>query len=119
MYLGFQPTLTVETDRIDRVLKKVVKGIFYKLAGRPVRDTTEILLFSSEVLQQDGYDLLLPDDRPWTGFGDDVFLCKYVTDITYPDAMWCLMQFYGRYLIAGQTVPEELAHTPDTPNKPR
>jgi hypothetical protein len=108
LYIGRHPTFRIDSDRIDRVLRNVVKGIFYRVTGRPVQATTEILVWNREILKHDAYSSLVASMAPWTGFGDDVFGCRFVTDNTYPDVMICLMQFYRRFLFVGQTIPQEV-----------
>jgi hypothetical protein len=108
LYIGNHPTFKVDSDRIDRVLRNVVKGIFYRVTGRPVLATTEILILNQDVLKVDAYQSLVPRMRPWTGFGDDVFGCRFVTDNTYPDVMVCSIQFYRRFLFVGHTVEHNL-----------
>ncbi len=44
----------------------------------------------------------------WQSFGDDVFMCRYVTGRTVP-RINCLMQFYGRRLFVAEAMTKELA----------
>jgi len=109
IYLGRLPTFPVDSEKSGRVLKNVIKGIFYKVTGRPVKDTTEIHWWDASKLQNGSYEELVSRMSQWMCFADDVFACRYLTDLTYPDMMICQILFYRSRLFVGETIPEEVA----------
>ena len=107
LYLGRQPIMAVDGARLERVLKKIVCGVFYKITNRLVLPTTTVNVSRGTLSPEDAEVLF--ENRPPHGFGldDDVFACHYSTDRQYPDVMICQMQFYGWHSFVGRTIPAD------------
>lgn len=93
IFLGYQPTFTIDLGRIDRVLKNVVKGLFYVITNERLGEDREIGIW-------DVGDTLNANTRwfvdrmvSWQSFGDDVFMCRYGFNQGRDD-IYCLMRFY-------------------------
>lgn len=113
LLLGRHPVFDVDWPRIETVLKNVVKGVFYKLKGRPVPCECPVQVCRAEAAAtQPFFHSLVGMMVPWQGFGDDVFACRYVTDDRHDDALACLLMFYRFSIFFGMTMPASLRTTP-------
>jgi hypothetical protein len=93
LYLGYQPSFTIDTARIERVLQNVVKGLFYAVMGKPLAQGRVIRIDSVGDLMDENTRFFVGRMGPVLHFGDDVFACRY----TYPEDkedIACLMAFY-------------------------
>jgi hypothetical protein len=102
LYVGHGPQFDCDWDRIEVVLKNVMRGVFVTLMKYPMPQ--EMALTVGQV--RDEHDLLqlrrvITAMGPWMGFGDDVFGCRAVFHST-GTYMHCLMRFYRTVLFYGQ-----------------
>jgi hypothetical protein len=107
LYLGHAPQYTWNWDRIETVLKNVMKGIFFTLMKHPMPQEMELSIGHI----RDEHDLIQVNQVvnamcPWTGFGDDVFGCRAVFH-SQDKYMFCLMQFYRSERFYGRGVLRE------------
>ncbi len=111
IYLGHQPTVILDTPRINRVLENIVRGLYYHQTDTLLSTATKVRVYWPKELQapeiQSAIDYMR--DKPWHSFGDDAFLCKWVFNPAYPESMACLMQFYRSRVYFGWTMPDGLA----------
>lgn len=102
VYMGHQYGFPIDMKRMERVLGNVVKGIYYTLIGKPLPQTTKIVteIFEGERDLTKSMNEMLGE---WTGFGDDVFTCRFAfcDDL---DDMVCLLSFYRRKFYFCHTV---------------
>lgn len=97
LYVGHYGCFPIDYTRIERVLQKIVRGLFYAV-------TKQILPFDRFIRIRPVGSILDKEaswfaDRmyPWMTFGDDVFSCRYVFSKGLHD-MACLLGFYDRRL---------------------
>lgn len=110
LYIGMHPSFSIDRRRINRVLEKIVKGIFYKARGRPLSESTRIKIVDGpELLNPIFGPMLVHMPKEWSTFGDDVFGCKWLFDSRHNEAIACLMAFYRRRVFLGYAVPDGLA----------
>lgn len=111
MYLGKRPTIEIDRSRVDRVVAKICRGLYYLETGRPLPPVAV------------AHVILSPDDKvlthgvgqqfsqlPTRGTHPEVFRYKYMTvEGDSPGSVW-VMQFYEAvtFLVATYGV-EELA----------
>ena len=93
IFLGYHGSFGFEYQRINRVIKNVVKGLFYFLQGRPILSTTEISAYSHPNEPHPQTEWFINKMSPWYGFGDTVFGWRYVF-CENREQMACLMCFY-------------------------
>jgi hypothetical protein len=108
LYLGDAPSFTVDWPRIVRVLQNVVRGIYYKVQGKPLSTTATISIVQSNPKFESSCSSLIETMHQWIGFGDDVFACRYVSDNDHADTMACLMRFYQHRTFFGIALCPEL-----------
>jgi hypothetical protein len=93
LFLGYQPSFTIDWQRIDRVLKNIIKGIFYALTSEPLAQDRLIRVYRIEGDLLDKSTRYVVDRMgPWRSFGDDVFMCRYVFKEGMDDIA-CLLRF--------------------------
>jgi hypothetical protein len=98
------------------VLHNVMKGIFYSVQQQPIGQDVE---FRVDVATD---EVILPvadligSMSQWVGFGDDVFLCRYVFFPLQPQGLACLMKFYNRRVFLGLASPAESGSTTSGPS---
>jgi hypothetical protein len=113
LLLGRHPVFDVDWSRVETVLENVVKGVFYKLKGRPAPCECPIRVCRAEAAANEPFfNALVEKMVPWQGFGDDVFACRYVTDDRHQDALACLLMFYRFSVFFGMTMPASLRTEP-------
>jgi len=105
IYLGHAPSFKCDWQRLERVLKNVMRGVYYTVQGKPLPQRNEFLInvptdqqFLSEICQ---------NMVPWQSFGDTVFMCRYGFNSELPGAMAVLMVFYEFRVFLGITRPPE------------
>lgn len=94
IWVGNAPTFEVDWPRVERVIKNVAKGVYFETNRIPMPDDflIEVITIGTEQLAAE-VKPMIDQMVPWQGFGDDVFLCRYINS---PNRrrMNCLMQFY-------------------------
>lgn len=93
IYLGYQPTFTIDLRRIERVLQNVVKGMFYSLTEKRLGDDRSILVWGVGEILDENTRYFVDRMVGWQSFGDDVFMCRYGFAEGMKDIA-CLMRFY-------------------------
>lgn len=119
LYVGFAPAFEVDWPRMERVLQNVVKGIYYTAVGEPLPQECiigVIALNSRAIVEKcrPAIDQMVG----WQSFGDDVFMCRYVTGRSVP-RIACLMQFYRRRFFFGQAMTKRLIEEIESRQKQR
>jgi hypothetical protein len=107
LYVGKVPAFIVDWLRMERVLKNFVRGIYLTAVRQPLpADCLVAVAPLTQALAKDWRDMI---DLMvgWQSFGDDVFMCRYVTSRT-PPRINCLMQFYRRRLFVGEAMTKNL-----------
>ncbi|SRR6266849_892894 len=121
IFLGYQGSFAFEYQRIYRVMKNVVKGLFYFLQGRPLLSTTYIGVYDHPNDPHPQTESLVSKMSPWYGFGDTVFGWRHVF-CENMEQMACLMCFYQSklfYAITHDTRKEAKADESLTSGDPR
>ncbi|MCE9530026.1 MAG: hypothetical protein K8T89_02635 [Planctomycetes bacterium] len=109
IYLGHAPAFTVDTVRVERVLRNIMKGVFYSVREEPLPadfqfSFADVTHETPEAIRE-VIDMLPPE---WVGFGDDVFLCRYAIHPKYRGIMAALLQFYRNRTFFGLATPSDL-----------
>ncbi len=110
LYVGRTPVFDVDWTRMERVLQNVVKGIYYTAvkAPLPAECLIRVIDVTGKELPKDVATLIEQMVGPQS-FGDDVFVCRYVTISTSPfQRITCLMQFYRNRIFFGEAMTKEL-----------
>lgn len=91
--LGFQ----IDIVRINRVIEKIVRGIYYHKSRKRFPATHEVRVFvGNGFWEQEGFQHLFATMSGAEHQGDDVFTCRYVRDNTDRDTTAWLFVFYGK-----------------------
>ena len=100
LYLGTAPGLKFDRHRIDRVLKKIVRGLLWHHYNVKPGSDINFLIWKdpdvSSVLH------ILTTETTLSAFGGNVFQYRHSTTVEDPEqSVWCL-RFYGKttFLIA-------------------
>jgi hypothetical protein len=111
-YLGGRSILKIDYQRVEAVLKKIVRGLFYSVTGRPLPKHYEVRIFVLE-----GFDDAFWKDEKLTkwlqiGFaqephviGENIFSYRYVFSTDDRSASIWVMEFYGYYPVIAFAVP--------------
>jgi hypothetical protein len=107
LFIGRRPTIVVDYKRLDRVLAKVMKGMFYTIKGYPLPQGHRIGVhpMNSRVSSRPDVLQLVGSLGSVNSFGDDVFYCRTATDRTEGDRFIGLMQFYCCQTFLGLAYP--------------
>jgi hypothetical protein len=104
LFVGHAPRFDWDWNRMETVLKNVMKGMFFSLMAYPMPQEMELYVGNvrneSDLAQ---IRQVVDAMSPWMGFGDDVFGCRAVFHST-GKYMYCLMRFYRSELFYGQGV---------------
>ena len=106
IYTGRAWSFTIDNQRVLRILKNIVKGIFYKVYNRPLRQDREI--FVTKVQDYLEPREWLEEFSPWEGFGDDVYLQRYNRCENNEDIA-CYLAFYRARMYFACTRPTDMA----------
>lgn len=111
IYLGNHPTFEVDSERVERVLCNVMKGIFYVAQKRPLPQDFILSVSDIRELDPEWVTKTVSFMVPWQSFGDgdSAFCCRYVVSSKKPvEKMTCLMQFYENRLFLGEAISPKL-----------
>jgi hypothetical protein len=104
IYLGDEFSFTIDAERMNRVVRNIVKGIYYVYQGNPMNPTT--LISANRVAGEDDPLVIYKDNMlPWQDFGDDVF--QYRFGLYDEEKIVVLMRFYGYRCYFSMSVPPE------------
>lgn len=110
LYLGQAPAFEVDPMRMERVLKNIVRGVFYVHRGYPLPPDVPLKVNpGDEHILSMAAPLIDKMPPKWRHFGDDVFACRYLIDARFKTFIACLMVFYRRISYFGLSMPPELA----------
>jgi hypothetical protein len=110
MYLGAKPVFEVEMDRLQRVLNKICRGLFYAHTDRPLAETHVVQSFTvNDEKLDDNLWFIISNLPPAVDFGDTVFRYRYYLGTQDANNSYWLLMFYEAVLFVGRTVPKEIA----------
>lgn len=116
IWLGLQPSVLVNEMPINRVLCKVVLGLFYCARGRPLPSTHNVYLMTDPTKVKGSFlEDALAGMSPEIGFGDDVFLWRFCGDtVDWALTRWVLIFFRSMCFLAA-TLPDNVddRHDPE------
>ena len=112
LYAGYRGAYDVNLRRLDAVVARIVKGLFYKQSGRRLPDNYEVTVLSEDGLKGAGPTELAELSRMLaaifsagarTGFRTSVFGYVSTVDSADPNTSAWLLTFYERVAFAALT----------------
>jgi hypothetical protein len=103
-----QMAFNTELHRIARVIRKIVKGLFYAKGRKRLPDHCEIGVYPDLSHKDFGTCRAMCNEgsNQWFGLGDNVFKCITARELGKPfNTIW-LMVFYDNYAVFAYTHPE-------------
>jgi hypothetical protein len=98
----------VDTQRIERVLFKIMKGIFYIARKVPMPQEFVSTVCDTEFVNGRPYAQICNSMVDWQSFGSNAFMCRYVVFENPPVFFACLIKIYQNRLFYGEAVVPEL-----------
>jgi len=109
LYLGRKSYYTVDLSRIESVIKRVVKGLFYHHRKSPLPSRYDVRVIMDDMMARYRNDPIfvrtlnaLIGDAPRT-FGRNVFSYRVAFTPEDPCISAWLLQFYGAFIFLGMT----------------
>jgi len=91
------PGFQIHLGRINRVIEKIVRGIYYYKSGSKLPAEYGVGVYEGNGFWEDEQtQALITAMSPIEHQGDDVFTCRYVRDNADPNRIAWLLSFYGR-----------------------
>jgi hypothetical protein len=117
IYLGKTNAFRVDMKRINNVIKRITRGLFYKEKGRRLPDNYQVCCYIFDILNEHPYSLgilTMKDIITSTlqgkssTVGDDVFRywCRFAIDEENSSAM--VLSFYNRVNFLALTTPNKI-----------
>lgn len=108
--VGIWPSYIVDMDRVERVLRNVMKGVYYLKQGKPLPQEFKIPI---EEFDPNKHSKIVERMEPWQSFGDTVFRFRYIISNRSPnERMTCLLQFYERRIYYAEAYAPTYLHDP-------
>jgi hypothetical protein len=97
---------TVDLDRVRRVMRKVVRGLYYHGTGEPLPPDADITTEPQmeEARFQEVWKLV--GNKPWLSIGGTVFMYRWGRVPDVPAASAFLMVWYDRHACGAFTLPK-------------
>jgi hypothetical protein len=108
LFVGHKPTFEVEWSRLERVLHNIMRGIYYTAKGAPMTADCTFAAIVADDATVIPFLAIIKTMTGWNDFGDDVFRCRYVTNVD-TEGIACLMEFYGYRTFYGMALPADVA----------
>jgi hypothetical protein len=71
----------IDMTRFNRIVEKIVRGLFYFKSGVPLPKTHNVVIFHGNGFWKlPDFQSLLENMEPFAGLGDDVFMCRAQRD---------------------------------------
>ena len=102
LFVGMEEAFRVDTERRNRALHRIIRGLFSVLAGRPLAADAVF----HELDQQTGSRLLGGTEMSQS-FGDDVFQFRYKFFDEDPNCVLVYLRFYQRHTFGFVTIFQE------------
>lgn len=111
-YLGERSIFKIDYPRVEAVLVKIVRGLFYSVTSRPLPEHYEVRIFVLE-----GFDDAFWKDEKLTKWvqigiaqephiiGENIFSYRYVFSTDDRSTSIWVMEFYGYYPVIAFAVP--------------
>lgn len=114
LLLPLQPVFTVHIRRLDNVIARITKGLFFHEKGYRLPDDHMAMGFTTaeferapqhflQYVRENLIEKVLT--RKPTTIGNDVFSYKFMCDSDYPNSSAWLFLFYGELSFIGITLP--------------
>lgn len=108
LLLGNKPFLTVDDRRMNRILCKIVLGLFYVARGHAMPDTHAVYICASPDKEMLKMCLSMTQSMcPEQCFGDDVFVWRFCGDAEDQNLTYWMLAFYKKVVFFGATLPEK------------
>jgi len=106
---SIRPVFDVDVSRIERVLFKVMKGIFYIAQKTPMPQDFVLEVCDTNLVDGAPFRRTVESMVDWQSFGDDAFQCRYLVIGRPAAAFACLMRFYQNRLFYGAALSPPFA----------
>ena len=107
--LGISPVMVVSSDRINRVINRIARGLFYIIHGYPIPSEYEVTcVYKDEAFSMPG-EFIAPWERFWeqpVTIGENIFNYSYAICIDDPNGMLFVYWFYGKLWFYGYIMPK-------------
>lgn len=95
LFIGQRVGFQIELPRINRVIEKIVRGMYFFKSHCVFPATHEVCIHEGNAFWKNQQILqLIQQMTGWEGQGDTVFQCRYVKDINDPDTIALLLVFF-------------------------
>lgn len=99
IHVGTAPVMTVDAKRINAMIKRITKGLFFKTQGRCIPNGYQIDVFAQHglfQLSEDFFMLTAPSLKPVESIGNGIFTYRYAVSIDNPSDMAFIFCFYDK-----------------------
>jgi len=107
LYLGIRPAIRYERARMDRIILRIVRGLFFKETGTVFPSTHEVITAMPEQISDKLVELSqkIKTFKPWTSVGNKIF--KYTVSFAPEDQIssYWVMFFYDRFPVLAFVYP--------------
>ena len=115
-YIGQRSIFKIDYHRVEAILIKTVRGLFWSVADRPLPESHEVRVYVLEAFD----DLFWKDEKltRWVQIGiaqephiigDNIFSYRYKFSVDDEHTSIWVMEFYGYYPVIAFTVPKKYA----------
>jgi len=112
LYVEDGARFEADMPRINRVLERVVRGLYFKKIGTPLPLSHRVFTMADEMLEQTNNRLRTDILRAWAPhtqqepevFGNEAFLFFWRADTATNQSCWLLV-FFSRVIFYGITIP--------------
>jgi len=109
LFVGMGEAFRVDTERRNRALHRIIRGLFFLLAGRPLATDTVF----HELDQKTGLALLEGTGMSQS-FGDDVFQYRYHLFGEDPNCILVYLRFYQKHTFGFVTITKDFRMPDDS-----
>ena len=114
LYIGKGGRFKIDPIRIERVLMRIVRGLFYYKTGRRLTENTKVIIIPDEIAEQAYPELRIEIIRGMAPvfkkdpevFGKETFLFYWYQQ-NIEVTCWCLV-FFSKIIYYAFTVPSEM-----------
>lgn len=111
LYLGHLLGTPLQSDRVNRIIKWITRGLYFKINGVVLRedyvcDVRRVDVFRVDLAIKNMNDL---GDTLWRTIGDNVFACLHVRNSEDHSSTLWLQRYYDVFIIVSTHSPAEAA----------
>ena len=111
LYLGHAQAFEADPDRMDRILGKIARGLFYTKRRRPLASSHVVEWFHLSADNLEYTQAVVSRMTPFENFGDTVFRYRHYLSERDQDASAWFLVFYDAIAFVARTVLREISQT--------